>query len=155
MPTSEIILLAVWGVILLTSIIAEVSTQALVSYWFAVGAFSAFIVSLFPNVPYWVSIVVFFSVSLLVFLVSLVFFRDRMRFAGKKDRTNIDSAIGETLVLQEGIPENGTGKVLFQSIPFEAESEDGIPLEKGTKVVVLEVEGNHFIVRKAKEKKED
>lgn len=136
----------VWVVVLLLMIVVEVVTPtALVSIWFAVGAFVSLILSLF-NVHVWIQAVVFIVVS----IIALVLMRPIASRSIKKSSvpTNFDRYIGEIGVVIKSITDNAWGQVQIQNTIWSAKSEDNTPIAEGEKVQILSVEGAKVIVKK-------
>ena len=98
------------------------------------------------NVNIWIQLIVFVVVSIL----ALVLLRPVLSryIKPRKVSTNYDAVIGKMAVVTEEITENKWGHVSVQGIDWSAVSEDGTPIEAGTQVTVLAVEGAKLIVKK-------
>lgn len=144
--TPYIIMPIIWGAIFLLSLIIEICTDGLVSIWFTGGAFVALIVALFPQVPFWVSIIVFFVVSLAIFLLVYFLWRDKLRGA-KKAKLNANAAIGKTFLLLEPITEDHPGIIKNHGVTWECVSEHNETIVKGSRVEIVNLIGNHYVVK--------
>ena len=76
--------------VMVISIIVEVSTVDLTSFWFAIGALAALIADL-CNAPVWLSLTIFSVVS----IICIIFLRPivKKKFDSATIPTNADSAI--------------------------------------------------------------
>ena len=135
----------IWAVVLIISIIIEIFTFQLVSIWFAIGSLFAFISSF----------VVGFPLQLAIFIVSsaimLIFTRPILRTYIKTDfkPTNHELNIGKIATVTETIDNaNQTGRVSLDGIEWTAITETFEPIEVGSHVVVLDVEGAKLLVAK-------
>ncbi len=134
----------IWLVLLVMFIMAEASTVAVVSMWFALGALTAMIASLL-GAQLWLQVVLFLVVScgLLCALRPLV----KKFFTPKLSRTNVDSVIGTKGIVTAEI--NNTmscGQVKLGAMEWTARSTSGSPIKAGTQVVVDRVEGVKLFV---------
>lgn len=134
----------VWLILLILFVLAEASTVAVVSLWFAAGALTAMVASLL-GAEVWLQVVMFLAVSgvLLCALRPVV----RKLFTPKLTRTNVDSVIG-TKGLVTGDIDNtmSQGQVKLGAMEWTARSSSGEPIKAGTQVVVDRVEGVKLFV---------
>ena len=135
----------IWAVVLIISIIIEIFTFQLVSIWFAIGSLFAFISSFVFGFP----------VQLAIFIVSsaimLIFTRPILRTYIKTDfkPTNHELNIGKIATVTETIDNaNQTGRVSLDGVEWTAITETFEPIEVGSHVVVLDVEGAKLLVAK-------
>lgn len=135
----------IWAVVLIISIIVEIFTFQLVSIWFAVGALFALISSF----------VVGFPLQLAIFIISsaimLIFTRPILKTYIKTDfkPTNHELNIGKIATVTETIDTiNQTGRVSLDGVEWIAITESFEPIEVGSHVVVLDVEGAKLLVAK-------
>ena len=139
-----------WLVLFVLLLIGEITSVALTSIWFAVGAIAAFVVSLFCEVL-WVQILVF----LLVSMVLLICMRPwANRFLNKnREKTNIDAIVGRLGVVTQNISNlDATGEVsLAGQIWMARTASDNMGIAAGAKVIVKEVRGVKLIVEEAHE----
>lgn len=142
MNTSEII----WAVAVLGFIIVEASTAGLVSIWFAVGAFVAFIATLL-GAGSWLQFVLFLVVS----VVSFLFLR---KYAVKSIKNNpantdLDRLIGSQVVVTEEVDNNkNTGSAQINDVVWRIKSADGEIINAGEIVTVEKIEGVKLVVRR-------
>ncbi len=131
--------------ILILSIIIEVSTTDLTSFWFAIGALVAMIVAIF-DVPWWALLIIFAVLSTLciIFLRPLV----KKKFESATVPTNVDVAIGKTVVVQTKIQPEQPGEIKYEGIIWTAICEDkSATILEGSKVEIVRIEGNKMIVK--------
>ena len=136
--------IGLWAAVLVLMLILEASTAALVSVWFAVGAFCALISSFFGAV-FGVQIAVFLVVSGLMLAFLLPYTRRKM--AARKTATNADRIIGAEAVVTEEIDEiAGTGQIRVMGAVWSAKSKSGARIPVGEKVKVEEISGVKAVV---------
>lgn len=129
----------VWLVALVVFLLAEASTAAVTTVWFAAGALVAMIAALL-GAEVWLQVVLFsvVSVALLLALRPLV----KKFVTPKITRTNVDSVIGAQGVVLEKIDNiAGTGRVKLGGMEWSARSVTGEPIEEGTLIRVERIEG--------------
>ena len=134
-----------WAGIAIASVILEIATvSALVSIWFAFGALVAMIIAIFNN-TFWLQMVVFLVVSLVLALALHPLTTKLLR--GTAIPTNADRLIGQRTTLREAVTtEMGTLKA--GGLIWNVLSNDGKPIEEGTEVEILAMDGNKLIVKK-------
>lgn len=140
----------IWLVLLVVFIMAEASTVAVVSMWFAVGSLAAMIAS-FLGAEFWLQAVVFMAVScgLLCTLRPLV----RKYFTPKLTKTNVDSVIGSTGLVTSPIDNiMSQGQVKLGAMEWSARSTSGEAIAVGTQVKVDRIEGVKVFVSPAEVK---
>ncbi len=131
--------------ILILSIIIEVSTTDLTSFWFAIGALVAMIVAIF-NVPWWGLLIIFSVISTLciIFLRPIV----KKKFENATIPTNADVAIGKIVMVQSSITPNQLGEIKYEGIIWSALCEDPtLTIPVGSKVEIIRIEGNKMVVK--------
>ncbi len=134
----------IWLVLLVIFIMAEASTVAVVSMWFALGSLVAMVASLL-GAQLWLQVVLFLVVScgLLCALRPLV----KKFFTPKLSRTNVDSVIGTKGIVTTQIDNTmSCGQVKLGAMEWTARSTSGSPIKAGTQVVVDRVEGVKLFV---------
>lgn len=120
--------------------IIEALTVTLTCIWFALGALAAMIVALFGG-ALWLQVLLFAIVSLVCVLALRPLAKTRLGGA-KKVATNADRIIGQEALVTERIDNiAGTGAVSVGGTVWTARSETDAPIEKGTVVRVLRIEG--------------
>ena len=138
----------IWLMLMLAFLIAEAACPLhLVSIWFAVGALVA-MVAAFLSAPVWLQAGIFLVVS--GALLALLWPITRKYLNPKVTATNVDSVIGSTGVITEGIDNvAATGQVKLGAMYWTARSTSGTPLAQGTVVKVDRIEGVKVFVSPA------
>ena len=130
-------------------LIVEAATPALVSIWFALGAFTALIAA-FAGVQLWIQILLFLIVSAIALIVTRPLAKKYLDT--KHVATNADMVIGKEGVVTEEIDNlKAKGAVSCMGKEWTARSLDDKVLEKGTKVKVHSIEGVKLIVSPAED----
>lgn len=134
-----------WLILMIVFIIIEIATLGLCTIWFAGGALAAFLTSL-VNLPLLGQLVVFVVVSAALFI--LVRPSVARKFNKNREKTNVDSIIGEYAVVTRRIHNlDGEGQVMLKGMEWTARTvDDNLVLEEGTKVIIRAVEGVKLIV---------
>lgn len=139
----------VWLALMVFFLLIEVSTVALVSVWFTVGALAALIVSLLGGSTL-LQVVSFLAVSAV--LLGLLRPFSRRYITPKIVPTNVDSLIGTMGILTADVDNlASTGQVKLGAMTWTARSASGKPISAGTKVRVERIEGVKAIVIPAEE----
>lgn len=134
----------VWVVIMVVFLMVEAATAGLTCIWFAIGALAALIAALF-GAPIWLQLVWFFVVS----VVTLYFTRPLvLKYVNSRSQpTNADMVIGKEALVTEAIDNvESAGAVAVGGKVWTARSENGEPIEVGSIVTVLRIEGVKLIV---------
>lgn len=134
----------VWVVIMVVFLVVEAATAGLTCIWFAIGALAALIAALF-GAPIWLQLVWFFIVS----VVTLYFTRPLvLKYVNSRSQpTNADMVIGKEALVTEAIDNvESAGAVAVGGKVWTARSENGEPIEVGSIVTVLRIEGVKLIV---------
>lgn len=134
----------VWVVIMVVFLVVEAATAGLTCIWFAIGALAALIAALF-GAPIWLQLVWFFVVS----VVTLYFTRPLvLKYVNSRSQpTNADMVIGKEALVTEAIDNvESAGAVAVGGKVWTARSENGEPIEVGSIVSVLRIEGVKLIV---------
>ncbi len=127
----------VWCAVCVTMLLLEVITPgALVTVWFAAGAFITLLVSLFCG-NLWVQVAVFTVASVALLLLT----RPLALRLVKKDftPTNADRIIGMVGVVTEPITLDETGRVRVDGLDWAAKAK--MPIAAGTRVSVDAISG--------------
>jgi membrane protein implicated in regulation of membrane protease activity len=129
----------IWLVLFVAFLMAEASTVAVISLWFAIGALSAMIASLF-GAELWLQAVLFFAVSIVLLCAMRPL--TKKYFTPKIIRTNVDAVVGATGRVEETIQNDlSQGRVKLDGMEWSARSSTGEILEVGTLVKVDRIEG--------------
>ena len=135
----------IWLIAIIIFLVVEgLTAAALVSMWFAVGALAALITSIFID-SFVIQVIVFLIVSCLAF--ALVRPLVRKYFTPKTEVTNAQRLIGQEAVVTQTVDNlAATGQVSLKGQTWTARARDNTPLEPGTRVTVLAIEGVKVIV---------
>ena len=135
----------IWCGIMLITLIVEVATVGnLITIWFSVGALVALFTALL-NAPIIIQIIVFAVVSATLILLVRPIAENLLR--GEVQATNADRIINQHLRLTKAISEDSWGELHFSGTTWSAVSFDNKPIEAGTMVCVLAIEGSKVIVK--------
>ena len=129
----------IWLVLMVVFLIAEASTVAMVSLWFAAGSLVALIAALL-GAPLWLQITLFLAVSavLLASLRTVI----RKHFTPNLTKTNVDAVIGSRGYVTADIDNiSATGTVKLGAMEWTARSATGEIIKAGTLVKVERIEG--------------
>ena len=128
-----------WLVLFVVFLMAEASTVAVISLWFAIGSLTAMVASLF-GAQFWLQAVLFFTASIV--LLCALRPLTKKYFTPKITRTNVDAVVGTTGIVVESIQNDLTqGRVKLGGMEWSARSSSGEILEEGTQIKVDRVEG--------------
>lgn len=136
-----------WLVAFVILLVIEILTLGLTTIWFAGGAVVAFVLALL-DVGLPIQIIAFLIVSIVLLIltrpIALRFFNQR------REKTNVDSLIGQKAVVLEQIdPLRSVGRVEINGMEWSAKTEDmGIVIEPGEIVEVQAVQGVKLVVKK-------
>lgn len=134
-----------WSIVLIITVIVEIATFQMVSIWFAVGSLMALISSLFLTFPY--QLTIFIVVSILMLILTRPFINKHMKT--HFEPTNHELNVGQMATVTETINnEKPTGRVSLNGVEWIAITENPEPIEVGSQVVVLKVEGAKLLVSK-------
>ena len=139
-----------WLIIFVIALVVEIATMGLTSIWFAAGGLAAlFVAMLGGNLP--VQIIAFLIVAF--GLLALTRKWSDKFLDGKKQSTNADRAIGETVRVTERVSNlDRTGRAIVHGQDWAVRTEDDDTIiEKGELVRVLQIKGVKLIVEKVEE----
>lgn len=141
MSDSDVAML-VWLVLIFVFLIVEACTVGLMSVWFALGAFCAFIVSVFCN-ELWVQITVFVLVSIITLIGYIIWmkkFKKDMESSGS--RTQVGDLIGRECLVIEALDKlHGKGRIKIDGVDWKAEYTDDTVIPVGVTVRVVSSKG--------------
>ena len=135
-----------WLILLVGFVVLEAFTTQLICIWFAGGAVVALLLSMFNlNITWQVSAFVLTSALLLIFTRRFV----NVLKTKTPAKTNVDSLIGETAVVVEGISnKDSKGCVKLRGVEWSARSNDGTYIQENDYVTVEKIDGVKLIVNK-------
>ena len=140
----------IWLIAFVILLVIEILTMGLTTIWFAGGALVAFVMSFLKvSVPIQILAFVIVSIALLILTrpIAVKFFNQ------KREKTNIDTLIGERAIVIEAIDTlHGKGRVEMNGMEWAArEAQAGCGIAVGDVVVVEAIQGVKLIVRKAED----
>ena len=138
-----------WLAIVIITLVVEFMTAEIVSIWFFFGSVVSMILAICKVDPA-IQIIVFVIVSLVFMVCVRPFIKKYVK--RNEIKTNVDSFVGRIALVTEDIVDGNRGVVKLDGQEWSAISNDNIV--KGTKVVVLSIEGNKLIVKENKNKDE-
>lgn len=139
-------MIVVWLIALIVFIVVEAATVGLVSIWFAVGAFAAFISALL-RVKIWLQIACFVVFTALTIIVTRPLAKKLL--SSKYMPTNADRVLNMVGIVSERIDNlSDSGAVQVGGKLWRARSESGEIIEKEEKVRSIRIEGVKLIVEK-------
>lgn len=135
-----------WLIVIAVCIIIEASTLGLTTIWFAIGALIAWFIYLL-GLNLQIQIVAFLLVSIVCLILTRPIAVEKLKVG--KAKTNLDSLIGETGVVETTINNvNSQGYVKLKGQIWSARSIDDEVIEKDELVVVEEIKGVKLIVKR-------
>ena len=137
-----------WMIIFLVLLFIELVTVNLVSIWFAMGAFAAFLVTYITDM-----VTIQIAVFIVVSSISLILTKKIVKKikGGKVEATNLDRVIGKIGVVTEEITKLEPGEVKVDGKKWSAVSTKKIIV--GSKVEILSIDGVKLNVKEIKEEK--
>ena len=138
-----------WLVLFVLFLVVEGVTVTLVSTWFAIGSLAAMLTALIgAGMGFQITVFVIVSAIALTALRPLV----RKHINPKLTKTNVDALIGSTGLVTAPVDNvKAQGQVKLGPMEWTARSESGEPIEAGTLVKVVRIEGVKAIVSPVKE----
>lgn len=135
----------IWIILIVVFSVVEALTLGLTTIWFAGAALLALFAALLGvPVPFQIAIFLLSAVLLIYFTKPLA--KNFLRIGSEK--TNVEAVIDQEGPVTIRIEAYATGQVKMHGQIWSALSEDGEPIEVGTKVKVIAVEGVKLIVKK-------
>ncbi len=142
----------IWLAAMVVFMIIEAATMGLTAIWFALGALAA-LISAAVHAPIWLQAVWFIVVSCAVLALTRPFARKFIN--ARSERTNADRVLGQTGIVTERIDNRQpSGIVKTGGKIWTARSDSGEPIEEGTEVRALRIEGVKLIVSPAEQARE-
>lgn len=139
----------IWLAVFVVAIIIEGCTTQLVSIWFSGGALISLILSLIPDVAWWIEVVVFSVVSIALLIILRPFFKKAL--VKIKTESNVDEIIGKKGKILKPITELDKGEIIINGVIWTAlSSNEKVEIAKDEVVKVVAIQGNKLIVEKEK-----
>ena len=123
----------------------------LICIWFAAGALASMLVCLLGG-ALWLLIVVFFTVSIVLFAVLWPMAKRHLR--SRIVATNTDALIGRVCMVTEDIDPLEGGRVKLGDVTWRAHSKNAVAIPAGTLVTVLQIRGAKVLVETVKKEVE-
>ena len=141
----------IWLSVVIISLIIELSTTQLVSFWFALAGAITLGLSFIPSFPWWGQVLVFAIIS----VVSFFAFRPlvmkwQKNHQGKNTDTNLDLIVGMYVRVLKPADFDTLGEVKIGDVVWSIKSKDGQILDKDEIVKITAIEGNKLIAEKQK-----
>ena len=139
----------IWLIVLVVSLVVEISTLGLTSIWFAGGALLALLIAMIGG-PLWLQVLVFLVTS----IVLLIFTRPiaAKYFNKNREKTNVNSKIGKQAIVTVTIDNlKGEGQIVTEGMEWTARSLDSTIIEEGSVVTIEKIEGVKAVVSIRKE----
>ena len=138
------VLSVLWLILVIIFIIVEISTAALISIWFILGAVITMLLSLISD-----NIILQIAVFLIVSLISLILLRPfALKFAKPRAKSNVEAIFGKKGIVYETIENTlNQGRIKIMGQDWAALSENNQVIDTGKKVIVVNVAGNKLIVK--------
>lgn len=139
-----------WLVLFVVLLIIEIFTMGLTTIWFAGGAIVAWLLA-FVEVGLAAQVIVFLLVSIgLLVLTRPIAIK---HFNKEREKTNVDSLIGQkAIVLEDIVPIQGSGRAEVNGMEWAAKSADmESTIKKGEIVTIEDIQGVKLIVKKEEE----
>ena len=144
---NSLALIIFWVIMLVVTLIIELTTEQLVSIWFSGGSLIALILAI-CNVPWYIQLLVFSLVSLIcVAIVQVILFKKRKK--SKNLKTNVDSLIGEKILVIKDVSPEILGEGKYRDIIWSLKSDTEIGKDEYAEIV--SIEGNKLVVKKIEE----
>jgi membrane protein implicated in regulation of membrane protease activity len=131
------------------SIIEWTSAFSLTTVWFAVSAvITAFVSGLTESLSEPVRFRLYLGIFLFAAIVLLVFTRPFVvkKLKIGKEKTNVDSLIGQSALVLKEISEFESGEVKINGQIWTAQTEPGAKIASGQKCQIVRIEGAHVVV---------
>jgi len=138
----------VWAAIFIATLLIEIFTAELVSIWFTCGSLVSFFLALCTNLNETVQICVFLAVAVILMVCTRKIFMKMLK--NNKENTNLESLIGKSVKLCKAIEEDSMGEIKISGIIWRVVSKNKKPIADNTKVKIVGIDGNKFIVEEEK-----
>lgn len=135
-----------WLIVFVVLLLIEIATLGLTTVWFALGALAALLAA-YIGFEIWVQIIVFLLVSVILLILTRPL---AVRFFNQeRQKTNVESLIGQKAVVREAIDTlQATGKVEVNGMEWSAKTEESGVIEADTVVWIRGIQGVKLIVEK-------
>lgn len=146
--TPQIIVALIWISVIIISLIVEALTVDMVSLWFAISGLVCLLLDIIPDLPYWVTPVVFVIVSVALMLAFRPLAK-RLKSERKLQGNDAESLIGKHYPLIKTIAPNLPGELKVDSVIYTAKAcDERETIDADTEVRIERIQGNTLFVRK-------
>ncbi len=129
--------------------IIEIFTPGFFFLSVGLGAIITGLIAL-SHLPFWVQILIYIIITFILFINLRKISKKLM----KQDiPTNVMALVGKKGIVTEEIPESGKGFVKIGGETWSAISQDESVISVNQRIVIIAIDGNKLIVKKAKEVK--
>ena len=140
------VVIAIWIVVIVTTVFIELETGELTSIWFSIGAFPALILAIYDF-----NILTQFLVFVSVSFVTLFTLKKQFKRNTPLEKTNLDKYEGQVCTVTKTIFKEVEGEVKIEGNIWRAISQTGEEFQVNDKVVVVKILGNKLIIKKREE----
>lgn len=134
----------IWVAAIIVFIVIEIFTQGLTSIYFAGGALGGCITAIAGAGPL-AQVIVFIIVSVILIIATRPF---KKKLDQKIQKTNVDTVIGQTALVEEEIKPGQTGRVRLDGKIWTAKGIGDEAIPAGLQVTVKEIQGVTLTVEK-------
>ncbi|MGM9971192.1 MAG: NfeD family protein [Anaeroplasmataceae bacterium] len=138
----------IWLAVSVLALIIEVLTTDLTSIWASLSALVTMFISIFVKIL-WIQLLVFAVITIILIFAVRPYVRKY--FKRNEIKTNSDSLIGKYGNVIEDIIPGEVGVVKIDGKEWSAITEEGFIIKKGSKVLVLAIQGVKLIVKESLE----
>ena len=134
----------IWLGILILSCIVEAITFSLTSIWAAIAALPLIFISKTPLDIKW-QLLIFVVLTTVLVIFTRPFAVKKLKIG--KNKTNVDSIIGQEVLVTKSIKKFDKGLVKAKNgVIWTAKSKNDSEIEKGSNAIVISVEGNTLTI---------
>ncbi len=135
----------IWLIVAAFFFILEIATEGFLVFWFGIGAVAAIGTSfLTENISIQIAV---FAVVSIILVLSTRKLTDKMK--PKEVPTNVYTILGKKAVVSQAIDNlKGSGQIKIDGDIWSAKSENDEPIEEGTSVEILNIDGVRAVVKK-------
>ena len=127
----------VWVAAIIVFVVIEIFTQGLTSIWFAGGALGGCLAAM-AGAPPLVQVIVFIVISIILIIATRPF---KKKLDRRIQKTNVETVIGQTAIVEEEIPQGMTGRVRLDGKIWTARSTGNEAIFPGEQVKVTDIQG--------------
>lgn len=136
-----------WLIIGIAMMVVELFSLSFFAFFLGMGGLLTALLAYLGILPSLTGQVVVFSISSIVFLLSLRKFLKEKIWKSKEEKSYTEF-VGDKVKVVKDIPVEGRGSIFYRGAVWEAISEDGTAIEKDSIVSIVRMDGIIAIVRK-------